>query len=202
MMCDHALEMLLEADLDELAGNGGSPLAAHVRECAKCSAVAARIAADTRALARAFNANRVVQRPLGGQPRFALRPVVVVGAMAAALALIVFGPRRDRDLPPLAATGPTPATGPAASPVPAPSPARIVKPAARGARESQGTPVAPRRFAEPVPATPVRFVASHSVTARAPAIGDPGSVTVTAPEGTRVAVLRTGNPAITVVWLY
>jgi len=46
----------------------------------------------------------------------------------------------------------------------------------------------------------VRFVASHSVTARA--IGDPGGVTVTAPEGTRVAVLRTGNPAITVVWLY
>ena len=194
MMCDHALEMLLEADLDELAGNGGSPLAAHVRECAKCRAVATRIAVDTRALARAFDENRVVPRPLGGRPRFALRPVVVVGAMAAALALIVFGLRRDRDLPPLAATGP------AASPVPAPSPARIVKPAARGARESQGTPVAPRRFAEPVPATPVRFVASHSVTARA--IGDPGGVTVTAPEGTRVAVLRTGNPAITVVWLY
>ena len=214
MMCDHALEMLLEADLDELAGNGGSPLAAHVRECAKCRAVATRIAVDTRALARAFDENRVVPRPLGGRPRFALRPVVVVGAMAAALALIVFGPQRDGDLPPLAATGstsatgpsaatgPTAATGPAASDVPAPSPARIVKPATPGARESQGTPVAPRRFAEPAPATPVRFVASQSVTVRAPALSEPGGVTVTAPEGTRVAVLRTGNPAITVVWLY
>lgn len=181
MKCDHALELLLEADLDELAGNGGSALAAHVRECAKCRAVAAQIATDTRALARAFDANRVVAPETSARRRFAVRPAVVVGAMAAAFAFIVFGLRQDGDVPPLAATGSTAATA---------------------ARESSGTPVAPRRFAEPVPATPVRFAASQSVTVHAPAISDAGGVTVTPPEGTRVAVLRTGNPAITVVWLY
>lgn len=181
MNCDHALELLLEADLSELDGVGESPLAAHVRDCAKCRAVAAQVLADTRALALATGDRRVVTRPSGARRSYVRRPVAAAGALAAVLALAVFGPMRTDD--------DTHAT------VPAPGPA-----APAATEVPRGVPAAARRFAEPAAATPMRLVASQSVTARA--TGDPDRVIVTAPEGTRVAVLKTGNPAITVVWLY
>jgi hypothetical protein len=178
MTCDHALELLLEADLGELDGHGDSPFAAHVRECAKCGAVAARVAMDTRALARAPGDLRTAARPAGVRRPYRLHPVALAGALAAAFALVLFGLRQIDDGQRVAAVS---------SPLPAP-----VSPL--------GTLVAARRFAEPAAATPMRLVASQPVAARA--TGDPDVVTVTAPEGIRVAVLRTGNPAITVVWLY
>jgi hypothetical protein len=41
--CDAAFERLLEADPAELAGQGDSEVAVHVRECARCQAVGATL---------------------------------------------------------------------------------------------------------------------------------------------------------------
>jgi len=41
--CDGALERLLEADPEELAGQGDSEVAVHVRECVRCQAVGAKL---------------------------------------------------------------------------------------------------------------------------------------------------------------
>ncbi|NIR45805.1 MAG: hypothetical protein GWN32_20930 [Gemmatimonadetes bacterium] len=55
MTCDTALERLLEADPAELAGQGDSELAAHVRDCARCGAVAAKLLDSQERLAAALN---------------------------------------------------------------------------------------------------------------------------------------------------
>lgn len=207
MTCDHALELLLETDLAELDGVGGSPLAAHVRECAKCRVVAARIAMDTRALARADFVGGLAARPSGVRRSYRLRPVAAAGALAAVLALAVFGVRRAAEGPRTTAAVPAPAarstvvTKPSPVGVPVPAAVAVKTPVAHVARNAP-TPaqVTGRRFAEPVAATPVRLVASQPVAVRA--TGDADGVTVRAPAGTRSAVLRTGNAAITVVWLY
>ncbi|HVT38884.1 MAG TPA: hypothetical protein VHE78_07560 [Gemmatimonadaceae bacterium] len=214
MMCDRALETLLDAEMDELNGKGRTPLAAHLRECAKCRAVARQIALDTHALGRVLGGNLVAPHPVGRRQRFVLRPGGVVGALAVGLVLVTLGVRRDNGRPRLATNLPVAAGDQTLSGVPAPLPVtrplapglvvppttRIVRPAAPVASRTPGTPVAARRFAEPVPATAVQFVASKPVAA--PAIGDPSELTVTAPQGTRIAILKTGNAAITVVWLY
>ncbi|HEY8470292.1 MAG TPA: hypothetical protein VIL18_11650 [Longimicrobiales bacterium] len=43
MTCREAIEWLLEAEPDELAGRGGGAAAEHVRACVRCRAVAARL---------------------------------------------------------------------------------------------------------------------------------------------------------------
>jgi hypothetical protein len=219
MICNDALELLIDADLDELAGQGGSPLAVHVRDCARCRAVAAQLALDTQALGRALEPDAVRVQPLGarrqvaGARRMVPRGVVAAGAMAAGLGLVVLAVRPGGDLRRTTASGRATAPPPAVLIASAPSPgsrqstvdvvagpkARFAK-SAPTARRSLGTLATARRFADPVPATPVKLVASQSVAARA--TGDPGGVTVTAPQGTRVAVLKTGSATITVVWLY
>lgn len=54
MECKSALELLLEAEPAELAGQGDSELAAHVRECERCGAVAARLLEGQEQLAGAL----------------------------------------------------------------------------------------------------------------------------------------------------
>jgi hypothetical protein len=201
MTCDHALELLLEADLGELDGAGESPLARHVRDCAKCRAVAAQLAMDTRALAVA-RGEHPAARPTGARRAFRLYPVAFAGALAAALALVVLevdhtavdSPATSHPSSSLVVANPAARVAP---PAPPPASRRIEAPLASRRIEA---PAAARRFAEAVAATPVRLVASQSVAVRVS--GDPDAVTVRAPEGTRVAVLKTGNAAITVVWLY
>ena len=46
MTCEHALELMLEADPAELSGGGDSPLAAHIAGCGRCAAVAAALAGE------------------------------------------------------------------------------------------------------------------------------------------------------------
>ena len=53
MTCDTRLARMLDAEPAELLGRGESPLAAHVRDCARCRAVAAALAADSTALVSA-----------------------------------------------------------------------------------------------------------------------------------------------------
>ena len=45
MTCTEALDLLLEADPETLAGRGESPLTAHLRSCAHCQATATRLLA-------------------------------------------------------------------------------------------------------------------------------------------------------------
>jgi hypothetical protein len=52
--CKTALERLLEADPAELSGGGDSELAAHVRGCERCTAVAARLLEGQEELAGAL----------------------------------------------------------------------------------------------------------------------------------------------------
>ncbi len=54
--CKAALERLLEADPTELAGHGATELAAHVRGCRRCGAVAARLLEGQKELADALGA--------------------------------------------------------------------------------------------------------------------------------------------------
>lgn len=84
--------MLLEADPIELAGEGGSPLASHVRECERCRATAATLLEGQAELAMALE---------GTRPR-----IVVEEAIAAARAQQSRMARRRaawRWLPPIAA---------------------------------------------------------------------------------------------------
>lgn len=52
--CKTALERLLEADPAELSGGGESELAVHLRECDRCTAIAARLLAGQQELAGAL----------------------------------------------------------------------------------------------------------------------------------------------------
>jgi len=54
MNCDNAFERLLDADHEELAGQGDSQLAVHVRECPRCQAVGAKLLGGQQLLANAL----------------------------------------------------------------------------------------------------------------------------------------------------
>lgn len=55
MNCENALDLMLEADLPELRGEGDSDLAQHVRTCVDCRARAETILAGQEALAEAMD---------------------------------------------------------------------------------------------------------------------------------------------------
>ncbi len=191
MKCENGLVLLLEAEREELEGRGTSEVAAHVRECARCGAVAARLLADTQVLAAHVAARSVGER---SARRSVSRPFVFGGALAAAAAIaLLLMPVRDVhvDAPvhaqAIARVSPAPATVSTLS-----TPKTQAEPLVR---------IHETRFADVVAATPVRFVTSQSSEPPIPS-SDSGGVSVTPPAGTRSTVLATRNPKITVVWLY
>jgi len=115
--CETTRALLLEADPVELAGEGDGPLAAHLRTCVDCRAVAGRLLAVERSLAAALGesnsrrgadeaARRAIMAAHGAGWWRAARWVPV--AAAAALALVLL--RRDRQvLPPPLPIAPAPA---------------------------------------------------------------------------------------------
>lgn len=192
MTCTQMLERLIEADPATLAGRGSSDVATHVRECARCRAVADQLLAETRLLASAVERGAVVRR---------IRPIVLAPALAAAAAL-AFVMLPDRPTSP-------PATIPSRSPVVSitpvvvtpvvvsPSLTPVVRPSVRPAVASTRAPQP--RIAQAYPlATPI------SATPLAPTPSEISfeQVAVTPPPGKRAAVMRTSDPAITVVWVY
>ncbi len=56
MNCSQAMELLLEADLEQLEGRDDSELDGHIRLCADCAAVAQRILAEQSELQRLLRA--------------------------------------------------------------------------------------------------------------------------------------------------
>ena len=109
MNCEMALEQMLESDVEDLTGESGTDLAAHIVTCERCQTVASEIVDGQRRLAdslRAMEARRNVDAVLDqvrAQATRRRRRARALGALvpfaaAAALALLV---TRDR-------TGPVP----------------------------------------------------------------------------------------------
>lgn len=100
MTCDEARELLLEADLSELRGEGDSPLALHVTSCTACRAAANHLLAQTAAL------HAAVQQEPAERRRSTWRRAVPVGLAAAAAVAVLLVPRDQPRNPPLAVARP------------------------------------------------------------------------------------------------
>jgi hypothetical protein len=102
MTCEQATVALLEAELDELRGNGESGLAGHLRTCARCRLRAEAILTGYASLDAALmemNAARTGTRvSRRGRQRRTWRWLPLPLAAAAALALLMLRPN-DRALP-------------------------------------------------------------------------------------------------------
>ena len=236
MICASMIDRMLEVDLDELTGGGSSPLGTHLRECARCRAMAAQIVHQTRELGRlpGRSTMRIAPRTatIGRVPRYA-----AVGIAAATLVLLgrdvgrLGPPSRDSDATHTnvaVASAVTPgdmSIAPPATPrasvagrarsdrLPAPSSQTSVS----ATREhpivdlGRSIPISPASASEVMAVTtePVVVAAVPRVDPVSPARLDPppipslGSrVAVDPPAGTRANIIRTTNPAVTVVWLY
>ena len=191
MKCENSLVLLLEAEREELAGRGTSEVATHVRECARCKAVAARLLADTQVLATHVATRGVEAR---SARRSVARPLVFGGALAsvAAIAMLLM-PTRELQV---AASVPLQAVARVS-----PAPVAVSSPSPRVVHEKPLVRIRETRFADAVAATPVRLVMSQTSEVHMPAAEFDG-VSVTPPAGIRSTVLATRNPKITVVWLY
>lgn len=82
MSCTEIRERLLEAELDELAGESDTAVGRHVRSCPACGAVARTLLAETRALGAALDslapsrdAVAPAARVAGSRPSIAADPV-------------------------------------------------------------------------------------------------------------------------------
>lgn len=100
MDCPTARDLLLEADPAELRGEGDSPLAAHLRDCAACRARAqailageAELDAALRSLAAARTGTRVIALwPRHGLARRVGTIAVPLAAAAAAAGVVLLRP--------------------------------------------------------------------------------------------------------------
>jgi hypothetical protein len=202
MNCTNMLTLLLEAEPEELEGKGSSVVAVHLRECARCRAVAAKLHAETALIAVHVGNSEAHARTTR---RAASGPLIWTGALAAAgIVALVLTPHADVHVRGDAHAAPPAAQTAVVEPRPAgrPSPAPIVRPpSARLNRAGTAIPVTAVRFAEVASATPVRFAASQSSEAPMPP-GESSGVSVVPPAGKSAAVLATRNSKITVVWLY
>ncbi len=205
MTCHAMLARMLDAAPGELLGRGDTPLAAHVRGCARCRVVAAQLAADTAALVDAVRDEPTGARRMEvGQRRPDHGWAIWAGALTAAmlLAMAVWmsapGPTRPETSnqtprrPSAIVAGPPPAVA-----APGPSLGATAREPAVGHLTPTPT-LAAERFAAPQPVEPERLGGAGAVARR----GARAAFAVHPPPGVRAAVLQTANPAITVVWLY
>ena len=195
MKCREALVAMLGADPPELAGRGDSPVAEHVRGCARCAAVAGRLMSESRLLASAVAwhesavrsaPRRVVWRPLGA----------FTGTLAvAALVLAVIVVRRPVDRSPVNIERSAAQAVVVAPPAPAPVPVEKSNSSATVRRRPRAEPRAMLMGSKRYEAVPIRAVTSVAATPMA-------TVAVKPSAGHRAAVIRTSNPSVTVVWIY
>src|SRR5690242_1692118 len=100
MTCESMRERLLAAELAELDGIGSSPVAAHVRECARCRAIADQLLADTRLLGA--EVERLSVQASARVERVSRRRYLAIGTLAAAaLAFVVVTRSARRDVAPV-----------------------------------------------------------------------------------------------------
>ncbi len=106
MRCRDARDLMLQADPDELTGEGAGALASHLRSCAACATAAARIARAQMDLARSLDGIAAGTDPIAAARRAwtagpAKRrwPVAALVPLAAAAAAVVILVLRDADVP-------------------------------------------------------------------------------------------------------
>ena len=102
MICVSMIDRMLEADLDQLTGHGSSPLGTHLRECARCRAVAAQIIRQTGELGRLPGRSTMHIAPrtgtIGRVPRYAAVGIAAATVVLAGRGIGRFGPPlRDSD---------------------------------------------------------------------------------------------------------
>jgi len=172
MMCSEMRELVLVADLDELAGAGATPFAAHLRECDCCRAMAHRIASGTRRFGMELALAAASPTPaIASRRRRARRGWLtgVVGLAAACIAIVLTrqaDPWTPRVAPVLELAPNEDSTAPT----------------------SFDEPIAESAVAEPTPDLML-----------APPLEQ---VSVDVPAGRRAVVMKTRNPSMTVVWLH
>lgn len=203
MTCNVILELILEADPDQLAGRGTSAVAAHVRKCDRCAIVARRILAQSELLAVAVREDAPVDlAAFAARTRFPRR-ALIGGSIIAAAASVLFTLGVQR-VPQPSANG-RPPVAPRVAVLAVPTVRQLpasgsVRTDARARRtEVSVARVEPHRFApaHPVVTEPLTVAPVPETVAL-----DAGVVTVDPPPGTRASVMRGRNPSITVVWLY
>jgi hypothetical protein len=166
-------ELMLVADVEELAGVGATPFAAHVRECDRCRVVARRIAAGTRRFGTELALEATSATPVTeSRSRRARRRWLtgVVGVAAAACVAIILTRQADTW---------TPSVAPVLELAPNED---------SGAPTSFGEPIAEAAVVEPIP----DLMLSPPLE----------QVSVDVPEGRSAVVMKTRNPSMTVVWLH
>jgi hypothetical protein len=223
------LERMLEADLDELSSHGRTPIAQHLRECARCRTVADRLVRDTRTLARGvaqggLEPTEARTRPRYVGPRYRSAAFVAAAAVQATVAVrswreagaprvqsvtmrpVVMHPVTVAPLVSLRDGSPLPPADRASHRSPATRRTVSVSLADRSPRaRDAGAAILPVAVkVEPTLATPVdRAVAVLPVrldVAPRQSLGD--GVAVDPPPGTRARIIPTDRPDITVVWLH
>jgi hypothetical protein len=197
MTCALALEALLDADPSEFGHAATSPLADHLRVCARCRRVAAQLDQDTQQLAVAMVSSHARWRSRGVR-QLVLMPALALGAVVLAVAIRSEGriaPRPQSAVQRVAAV-PTPQAPVAEVPVQAPMPnaARAHRSMAPSIRRE------PQAFARAVPVPATRLARTEPVAAAGPLLA--AGVAVTPPAGTRAAIMHTSDPKLVVVWLY
>jgi hypothetical protein len=230
MSCAAMLDQILEADLELLTGAGDSDVARHVRECARCGAIALQIVGDTRLLGVAAADVRATTKgaPITASPTLARRQsrrrMTIGAALAAALCVVVAAEwarrkasthevshvaavvARNSNVPDLTMS---PATVVALRPTERPRVRPIQRRAAAAVRGTQprfvrATPTVVATVAERTmvkPFDPPNAVAPVRIDSITNvALG--GTVAVDPPTGVRANIIRTPNPSVTVVWLY
>lgn len=192
MRCELVLEALLDAEPAELSATTQTPLAEHLRGCARCHRVATQLLQDTWRLAPAMAAQRV-RRPARRVRQVVLLPTFAVAALVVAVMLRGHG-------------GAGIETAPVAVSVPIhqePVVSAVAEPSTLNGPVVRLTRPVRTRTAAFAPATPIVPVRLSQAPVAAPVTGAAGAgVTVTPPAGTRAAVMHTSNPRLVVVWLY
>ena len=209
MTCTMVLDAMLEADLDELRLDGDTPLSLHLRTCARCRAVAGRLAVDTDALARLVTTVRVEQHGRRTRVGAWRLQAAAVAAVAAGVVIVLRVPR--------------PVSAPAEAPaLPSPlvmrpvrvtpsisAPARRTRPAIRTARRAPHRDLGPAIVAATVEVAATPAIRPERAVPVAPvplevgprsSLGD--GVAVDPPPGRRATIIPTDQPGVTVVWLH
>jgi hypothetical protein len=225
MTCLTILDRMLEAELDELDGRGDSALAGHIRECARCRAVAKQLRLNTARLGDVIQQARPSRPSVRAARRAGGRRAGRVGVLGVAAALTLMAVRawHKTGTPSAASVERTPTTIYAAVDTADTASAsrhtagerqdgsRVAsasRPTTPGRRVS-GSSVTTTTTPPPVrvvpvslrPLTPVAAVEAVrlDVTPAAPPLGS--EVQADPPPGRRATIMRTPSPSVTVVWL-
>ena len=204
MTCAEMYEQMLEADLTDLRLDAASPLAAHLRDCTRCASIATRVTRDTALLATVVARRR--SRRTSTLPRYAA--VAVAATLCITLARLWPASQQVQELTvlqgALVSAADTTSVRPPAdvrSTSPGASVARTMSaPAPIATRPAVGaTEVRPRRFAVAAAERPRAIAALRLQGPREATLGT--AVSADPAGGKRATIMRTANPAITVVWL-